>query len=127
LGNEEARKWVAPILGAVTLGLTVWFVHELPTSVPKNVGRRVKKELLAKEEEGEESWVDEHSIRIARETRKVLRLVSWDLKERFRGAMEASGKEVKGAEEAIKIAAAAGEFLDDVVKRTENVRGAVAM
>jgi mitofusin len=127
LGNEDARKWAAPIMGALTLGLTVWFIHELPNSVPKNVGRRVKKELLAKEEEGEEAWVDQNAARISRETRKVLRLVAWDLKERFRGAMEASGKEVKGAEEAIKVAAAAGEFLENVVKKTEGVRGAVGL
>ena len=53
--------------------------------------------------------------------------MAWDLKERFRGAMEASGKEVKGAEEAIKVAAAAGEFLENVVKKTEGVRGAVGL
>jgi len=43
--------------------------------------------------------VDGHVERVGQGTRKVLRIASWDLKEKFRVAMEAKGKEVSGAEE----------------------------
>jgi mitofusin len=44
-------------------------------------------------------FVEAHSARVSKETRKALRLASWDLSERFRVAMEERGKEVKMVEE----------------------------
>ncbi|EIN12294.1 transmembrane GTPase fzo1 [Punctularia strigosozonata HHB-11173 SS5] len=125
LANETARKWAAPVVGAFAIGLTAYFVLELPTTVPKTIGRRIRKELV-KAGDGSEMYVDAQAARVARETRKVLRLASWDLKERFRSAMEERGKEVKGAEEMEKKAGKAVEFFRSVEMRTGEVReGAV--
>lgn len=124
-GNETARKWAAPVLGAFTIGLTVYFVLELPNSIPKNVGRRMKASLVRGEEglEQEEDlkFVNVHSTRVGRETRKVLRLASWDLRERFRGAMEEQQREVKGKEEMEHRAVRAIAFCDDVAHRAAGV------
>jgi mitofusin len=38
--NEAARKWAAPVLGAFIIGATTYFVLELPSSVPRTIGRR---------------------------------------------------------------------------------------
>ena len=123
LGNESTRKWAAPVLGAFTIGLTAYFILELPSSIPRTVGRRVRASILRRDEDvAGETYVDAHSERISRETRKVLRLASWDLREKFRGAMEETGKEVKVAEEAMKRAARATEWFGDVGRRTEVVR-----
>ena len=97
LSNETARKWAAPVVGAVTIGLTAYFILELPSAIPKTVGRRIKTTIARADED--EMFVNAHAGRISRETRKVLRLASWDLRERFRAAMDERGKEVKGAEE----------------------------
>lgn len=122
-GNETARKWAAPVLGAFTIGLTVYFVLELPNSIPKNVGRRMKASLVRGEEGEEEElkFVNAHCTRVGRETRKVLRLASWDLRERFRGAMEDRQREVKGKEEMERKAVGALEFFDDVASRAAGV------
>ena len=122
LGNETARKWAAPVIGAVTIGLTAYLVLELPSSIPRTVGRRIRGSLVKSCGEGEEVFVDAHAGRISRETRKVLRLASWDMKERFRGAMEERGKEVAGAEQMEKKARRAREWFGDVEKRTAEVR-----
>jgi len=42
LGNETARNWAAPVIGAVTIGLTAYFVCELPNSIPRTVGGGLK-------------------------------------------------------------------------------------
>ena len=122
-GNETARKWAAPVLGAFTIGLTVYFVLELPNSIPKNVGRRMKASLVRGEEGEEEElkFVNAHCTRVGRETRKVLRLASWDLRERFRGAMEDRQREVKGKEEMERKAVGALEFFDNVANRVAGV------
>jgi mitofusin len=124
LSNETSRKWVAPVLGAVTIGLTAYLVLELPNSIPRTVGRRVKASIVRSEEGAEEDevFIGLHAGRISRETRKVLRLGSWDLRERFRGAMEERGKEVKVAEELERKASRAKEWFTEVGKRTGEIR-----
>lgn len=124
LGNESARKWAAPVVGAVTIGLTAYFILELPSTIPKTVGRRIKTSLVKADENvtEDEMFVNAHAGRISRETRKVLRLASWDLRERFRAAMDERGKEVKGAEEMEKKARKALEYFLDVEKKTGDIR-----
>ncbi|KAF9005532.1 transmembrane GTPase fzo1 [Cyathus striatus] len=123
LGNETARKWAAPVLGAVTIGLTAYFVLELPSSIPRTVGRRVRASILRGDgTEGELQFVDAHASRISRETRKVLRLASWDLRERFHGAMEDRVTEVRSAEELEKKALGAKEWFECVGQKTGKIR-----
>lgn len=130
LGNETTRKWAAPVFGAFTIGLTAYLILELPSSIPRTVGRRVRASVVRRDGdvvcEGE-TYVDVHAGRISRETRKVLRLASWDLKEKFRGAMEERSKEVKAAEEVVKRAGRAKEWFGYVGKRTEQVKVAAAL
>ncbi|KAJ6621327.1 hypothetical protein B0H10DRAFT_1790275 [Mycena sp. CBHHK59/15] len=119
-GNESARKWALPVVGAVTIGAVVYVVLELPSSIPRTVGLRIKASVEADQEK---QWEAEHSVRIGRETRKVLRLASWDLRERFRGAMEERGKKVKNAEEGETRALKAQEWFGSVGNRVGEVRG----
>ena len=126
MANDNVRKWAAPILGAFTIGLTVYFVIELPSSIPRNVGRRIKASLMTCEGGEEElKFVNVHTARVGREARKVLRLASWDLRERFRGAMEERGREVKVQEEIEHRAVKAFEFFEDVVERAGEVQGVI--
>lgn len=120
-GNEMTRKWIAPVIGAFTIGVTAYIILELPSSIPRTVGRRVRASVMQKEND-EESYVDAHATRVARETRKVLRLASWDLRERFRGAMDGRTREVKGAEETKIKALRAKEWFGDVRRRTGEIR-----
>ncbi|CAK5273920.1 unnamed protein product [Mycena citricolor] len=119
--NETARKWALPAVGAVTIGAVVYVVLELPSSIPRTIGRRIRA-AVEDENETELQWESQHVIRIGRETRKVLRLASWDLRERFRSAMEERGKEVKNAEDSEKRALKAQAWFTDVSDRVAAVR-----
>ncbi|KAJ7504535.1 hypothetical protein B0H11DRAFT_1905737 [Mycena galericulata] len=120
-GNETARKWALPVVGAVTIGAVVYVVLELPSSIPRTVGRRIRASVEATEE-GEAQWEAMHAVRIGRETRKVLRLASWDLRERFRAAMEERSTEVRNAEAGEKRALKAQEWFGSVGERVGDVR-----
>ncbi|KZT11784.1 uncharacterized protein LAESUDRAFT_808763 [Laetiporus sulphureus 93-53] len=122
--NETARKWAAPVVGAVTIGLTAYFIMELPSTIPRTVGRRIKASLAREADErgADAAFVDVHALRVSRETRKVLRLASWDLKERFRAAMEEKGREVHGAEEMERKAQKAVEWFLQTESRAAEVR-----
>ncbi|GJE97643.1 hypothetical protein PsYK624_138640 [Phanerochaete sordida] len=123
IGNESARKWAAVILGTAILGTTAYYVLELPSTVPKTVGRRIRAQLL-REVDGrpEQTFVELNADRISRETRKVLRLASWDLKERFRVAMDDSNRKVKSAEDVERKAQGALNFFEEVHAKTGEVR-----
>ena len=123
--NEATRKWAAPVLGAFIIGATTYFVLELPSSVPRTIGRRIRKSLVkpeARTETHEELFVDAHAARVARETRKVLRLASWDLRERFRVAMDERSQEVRSAEETERRAILAKEWFTKVGQKTTDIR-----
>jgi len=123
-GNESTKKWVAPVIGAVTIGLSAYFILELPSTIPKTVGRRIKVALVKPDAHTSEdnTFANAHAIRVSRETRKVLRLASWDLRERFRAAMEERGNEVKGAEEMEKKSRNAVEYFHGVGKQSGDIR-----
>lgn len=126
-GNETAKKWAVPVVGAFAAGLTIYFVLELPNSIPKNVGRRIKANLIRGESldgvevEEELKFVNLHCNRVSRETRKVLRLASWDLRERFRGAMEDRQREVKHNEETETRAVRAIQFFEDIASKSSAI------
>lgn len=122
LGNDTAKKWAAPVLGAFTIGMTAYFVMELPNSIPKTVGRRVRASVVRSDGAEEDTFIDIHSARISRETRKVLRLASWDLRGRFTSAMQERTEEVQKAEESQKRAIRAAEWFGDIATKTTDIR-----
>ncbi|KAG8875926.1 mitofusin [Tulasnella sp. 331] len=130
-GNERSRRWVAPVVGAVTLGLTVYFVLELPHAIPRTIGRNIKASLVQVTPADEFSstlvtpiptFTVHHSQKIQKETRKVMRMAAWDLRESFRTAMEERQKEVRGAEETEARASRAMAYFDSVGVKTDGVR-----
>ena len=122
LGNENTRKWVAPIVGAVTIGMTWYVILELPSTVPRTIGRRIKKSLKDAAASGlSEDWVEANSERVGRETRKVLRLASWDLKQRIATDIDERSKEVKAAEEVEKKSKTAVDWFGQARERTGQV------
>jgi len=125
LSNESARKWAAPVFGAIVLGTTTYLILDLPSSVPRTIGRRIQSSLVkpgSSQVSADERFVDAHAARVGRETRKVLRLASWDVKERFHTALDDCSREVRGAEQMERCAVLAKEWFTTVVQRTTDIR-----
>ena len=120
--SESTRKWVAPILGVATLGLTAYFFVRLPYSVPRTVGRRIRASIVRNDGGEHEAFVDSHAERVSKETRKVLRLASWDLRQKFNGAMDDREQAVRVSEELERRALGAKNWFAEVVKRTGEIR-----
>lgn len=142
LGNATARRWAGPVVALASAGLIIYFVIDLPNSIPRNVGRSLKQSLLypgpssnstaviAPENASTDittppTFAALHAGRVSRETRKVLRLASWDLQERFRIAIAARRAEVERQEGKEKSADEAMQWFEQVGGRTEEVRSAL--
>jgi mitofusin len=115
------------------VGLAVFIVIDLPRAVPRNIGRKLQSSLssplTSSPTSPPTSFSTAHSDRIARETRKVLRLAGWDLRERFRSALEKSANERKEVEATVDKAEHAltwlGDFLVKVVDEDDRVEALV--
>jgi len=133
LNNEKSRKWAAPLIGALVLAGSGYLILDLPHSVPRTVGRRICRELLARsggDASGllgaaaldEPAFTDAQAERISRETRKVLRLAGFDLRERFRASLEENAKHSREAEEKAKTAKIAQEYFAAIAAKTGTIR-----
>ncbi|KAL7410462.1 hypothetical protein BDY24DRAFT_399913 [Mrakia frigida] len=118
LKSPAARKWAGPIVAVVTIGLGVYVVSELPTTIPRKIGSSLKTKLEAEEE----NFVMGNGERVARETKRVLRAAGWELNLRFAASLEQRGKEVRRKEEEVKVAKGAVEWFEEVGRRTGGVR-----
>ena len=124
LADESTRRWAGPVIGAVVVGASAYLVLELPRTIPRTIGRRIRASLV-KVDDGateQELFVNAHAGRVSRETRKVLRYASWDLRERFKTAMEEKGNEVQNAQELEKKARKALDYFRDVEGKTAIIR-----
>ncbi|GAA5860713.1 hypothetical protein JCM3774_006262 [Rhodotorula dairenensis] len=133
LGSKQARKWAGPVIGVLTIGLVVYVIVDLPRAIPRNIGRKLA--LALSPAPGEPAgqpvtFASAHSDRIAREVRKVLRLAGWDLRERFRAALDKSAAERKEVEGVVARAEDALEFLNEFernVKTSDDAVQAIAL
>ncbi|CBQ71274.1 related to FZO1-GTP-binding protein, required for biogenesis of mitochondria [Sporisorium reilianum SRZ2] len=138
VGNPTARRWAGPVFAVVSTGLVVYFIYDLPNSVPRNVGRSIKCGLqsgtllrssttsdASSSSSEEASFAAVHSARVGRETRKVLRLASWDLQERFRVAIAQRRAEVERQEAKQASANLAIDWFDKTTARVTAIRGEV--
>ena len=76
--------------------------------------------------EGEEpSFAAVHSTRVGRETRKVLRLASWDLQERFRVAIAQRRAEVEKQKAKQASANLAIDWFDKTTSRVTEIKASV--
>lgn len=128
--SPAARKWAGPVVGAITLGAVAYIVYELPRSIPRNVGRHLQQTLMVTSGgEGDMALVsfpEAVSTKTSREVRKVMRIAAYDLKERYRSAVESRAKVVKENEEAERKANAALAHFAMVDEKVQEIRAAVA-
>jgi len=125
--NPAARRWIGPVVGLFALGAVAYVIYELPRSVPRNVGRHLQSTLLISSGtpgDGEiVPFAEWQASRVGRETRKVMRLAGWDLRERFRSATDERGTVVKESERKEKVAIQALEHMKQFEQQADQIRG----
>ncbi|WFC98077.1 mitofusin [Malassezia yamatoensis] len=133
LGSRTARRWAGPALLLVSLGALTWVVMDLPQAIPRNVGRHLKRELKSGRalrsssshpailSNSTDAFASIHSMRVTRETRKVLRLASWDLQEKFRVAISQRRSDVERAEQQEKVAQYALKWFNETATKSANL------
>lgn len=128
--NPVVRKWAGPAAGVIVAGAIAYVVYELPRTIPRNVGRHIRAQLLVTSgahDEDETPFCEAEAERIGREVRKVMRLAAWDLRERFRAALEVRNEIVRQSEETAERATRALEWFTEVEQRVDLIRGQLGL
>jgi mitofusin len=123
------RRWIGPAIGILAVGAVGYIIYDLPQSIPRNVGRSIQSTLSTSTGQGGDNeaipFTDYHAQRMGKESRKVLRLIAWDTRERFNGAVNQRRELVRESEKVEKAAREALEFFAGVETRVEEIRGIV--
>ncbi|OXG78987.1 mitofusin [Cryptococcus neoformans Gb118] len=132
VSNPSTRRWIGPVLGVVTAGAIAYIIYDLPNSIPRNVGRHLQSTLLSSSgnpasDDATVAFPDAQAARVSKEVRKVMRLAAWDLRERFRAAVDARGELVRESEEQEKKANKALKWFEEVEKRVDGIREEVGI
>lgn len=125
--NPAARKWVGPVLGVVACGAVAYVIYDLPNSIPRNVGRSIQSTLsLSAGAPGSDNalvpFTEYQSARISKEVRKVLRLAGGDVRDRFKGALDARAEVVRQSEETERRCAWSIDYMKGVGERVQTIR-----
>jgi mitofusin len=127
--NPLTRRWIGPAIGILAVGAVGYIIYDLPQSIPRNVGRSIQSTLSTSSGQGGDNeaipFTDYHAQRMGKESRKVLRLIAWDTRERFNGAVNQRRELVRESEKVEKAAREALEFFAGVETRVEEIRGIV--
>ena len=104
--------------------------------MPRNIGRKLRASLsdsttapsssAADSQQPPTSFSTAHADRIARETRKVLRLAGWDLRERFRAALDQSEAERREVEASVAKSRGALTWLEGFERDVRDEKDKVA-
>jgi mitofusin len=127
--NPLTRRWIGPAIGILAVGAVGYIIYDLPQSIPRNVGRSIQSTLSTTSGQGGDNeaipFTEYHAQRMGKESRKVLRLIAWDTRERFNGAVNQRRELVRESEKVEKAAREALEFFAGVETRVEEIRGIV--
>lgn len=132
LGNERDRRWLLAAMAIAAASATAYAVWELPRTVPRSIGWQLKQSLNPSTAEHLSSalvstpaplgFAASNALRIRKEASKVMRLASWDSKDRFRAVHEDKSAAVRADEDTLKRSTKAIERFDEMESRMESVR-----
>lgn len=82
MSGPNVRRWVVPVIGLAGVGFVLYVVSDMRNAVERKLVKKFKNAVR------ETGYIDGQSHRIARESRKVLRVEGWEIQNRIQKAIE---------------------------------------
>jgi mitofusin len=82
MGESNVRRWVVPVIGVASVGFLVYVVSDMRHAVERKLVKKFKQAVR------DTDYVESQGHRIARESRKVLRVEGWEIQNRIQKAIE---------------------------------------
>jgi len=119
MGFNNMKKIVLPVLSVAGLGVLVYLVTDMRYAVERKVAKKIRKQIK------EMGYIDHHSYRIARASRKVLRFSGWDLANRFQKAIETREKQREEQKQSAETSQAALNYFTNLLAKTSELAKSV--
>lgn len=112
MGSTNLRRWVVPVVGVASVGFLVYVVSDMRYAVERKLIKKFKQAVR------DTNYVDGQSQRIARESRKVLRVEGWEIQHRIQKAIEEKEKKRNDTEEAVALSKETVEYFGSVLEKS---------
>ncbi|KAI9247820.1 hypothetical protein BY458DRAFT_590747 [Sporodiniella umbellata] len=113
LESPSMRRWAMPAVGVAGMGLFVYVVSDMRYAVERKLVKKVKK---AAHESG---YIQSQSARVARESRKVLRVEAWEIQNRIEKAIEAKEQKRQDTEVLVLSSQEAAQFYTSILEKSD--------
>lgn len=112
VGSNNMRRWVVPVVSVASVGLLVYVVSDMRNAVERNLVRKFKQAAR------DTGYVDGQSHRIARESRKVLRVEGWEIQSRIQKAIEQKEQKRNETEQVALLSKETAEYFASVLAKS---------
>ncbi|KAI8987490.1 hypothetical protein BDF20DRAFT_815517 [Mycotypha africana] len=113
LGNHNnLRRWVVPAVGIASVGLIVYVVSDMRNAVERKLAKKFKQAVQ------EANYVEGQSSRIARESRKVLRIEGWEIQNKIQKAIEQKEQKRNETKEAAALSKETAEYFNTILVKS---------
>ncbi|KAG2181232.1 hypothetical protein INT43_008815 [Umbelopsis isabellina] len=119
VGVTNVRRWMVPVMGFAGVGLVVYVVSDMRHAVERKLARKFKAAVKdSNHNEGQ-------SYRIARASRKTLRVEGWELQTRFQKAVDQKEKMRSDMVKKAQMSEEAMKYFSNVITTATEVRSKV--
>lgn len=119
LGVRNTRKLIFPILALAVVAGGAFVVSDVPNAIPRKLAKKLKRELA------EMDYVHINSERISKESRKVLKFPSEDLRSGFQRRIERQGRSLEEKKAVKKESEVALKYFGNIVRDARESRKGV--
>lgn len=111
-GSQNVRRWVVPFVGVASVGVIVYVISDMRNAVERKLVKKFKNAVR------ETGYVDAQSHRIARESRKVLRVEGWEIQNRIQKAIEQKEQKRSDTEAIALVSKETAEYFAAILEKT---------
>ncbi|CEP08550.1 hypothetical protein [Parasitella parasitica] len=106
------RRWVVPIVGVASVGFLVYVVSDMRSAVERKLVKKFKQAVR------DTGYVQAQSHRIARESRKVLRVEGWEIQNRIQKAIENKEQKRSETEQVALVSKETAEYFASILSKS---------
>ncbi|CAO0795766.1 unnamed protein product [Mucor circinelloides] len=110
--NNNLRRWVVPVVGVASVGFLVYVVSDMRSAVERKLVKKFKQAVR------DTGYVEGQGHRIARESRKVLRVEGWEIQNRIQKAIENKEQKRNETEQVASVSKETAEYFASILSKS---------
>ncbi|CAO3668975.1 unnamed protein product [Rhizopus stolonifer] len=110
--SPNLRRWAMPVMGVASVGFMVYVVSDMRHAVERKLVKKLKQAAR------ETGYIEASSARIARESRKILRVEGWEIQNRIQRAIEEKEQKRDETQALAAISKETSEYFSSILEKS---------